>query len=169
MPYQGTTDICPSLQLWIRISRTSNMYHLPISVVLGGLGERSSPPWTCQRLSWSPGYNRCVMKADTMKAFDSVNMLFIINMFVAICVTSSFTEWVMPSYPRDKYSVSTSGTPCAYFYGQKDPVSMRWLSNFSLKWLILLLPQGCFLSIVDAPSHVLPITVLLPLWFCEEI
>ncbi|PKI76621.1 hypothetical protein CRG98_002930 [Punica granatum] len=69
-----------------------------------------------QRTRISP---RCVIKADIMKAFDSVDWKFILNILKVIEVPDQFARWIEACTTGDRYSISVNGSLESYFKGGK--------------------------------------------------
>ncbi|PKI76333.1 hypothetical protein CRG98_003255 [Punica granatum] len=72
--------------------------------------------------------HRCAVKADIMKAFDSVSWSFLLNIFHAIGLPEQFTSWIFECITGPRYSVVINGGMEGYFRGmkglrQRDPLS----------------------------------------------
>lgn len=71
---------------------------------------------------------RCVVKADIMKAFDSINWNFLMNIMHIIEIPHQFISWIRSCIMSARYSILVNGSLEGYFNGKKgvrqeDPLS----------------------------------------------
>lgn len=71
---------------------------------------------------------RCALKVDIMKAFDSVNWSFVINVLRALNFPEAFIGWISTCISTSMFSIRINGSMEGFFAGEKglrqgDPLS----------------------------------------------